>query len=162
MAQNTKLIVQRVEELAWPILLSEGLELVDVTYRHEGGRWVLALFIDKPGGVTIADCVAFSREFSDVLDVNDIISDRYSLEVSSPGINRPLKRIDDFNRFKGENVRIKVNPPVDGRKNFRGLLLGYSDGTVKIEENAIIFDIAYNTIDKAVLDKNIEQKGSLI
>ncbi len=137
--------------MANSLLLAEGMNLVDITYRHERGRWILALFIDKEGGVAIEDCVAISREFGDLLDIKDIIPGPYSLEVSSPGLDRPLKRIEDFNRFKEQKVRIKTGPLVEGRRHFKGILLGYQDGIVRVEVEDTVYDIPYGSIEKARL-----------
>lgn len=147
----TNRIIKQLETLVKPILLSKELELVDITYRHERGRWILSLFIDKEGGVTIEDCVAISREFGDLLDVKDIMPGPYSLEVSSPGLDRPLKRAEDFNRFKERKVCIKTGAPVEGRKHFKGILLGYQDGIVHLQEETTIYSIPYTSIAKANL-----------
>jgi ribosome maturation factor RimP len=152
MQEWTDIIIKQVEVLAKPLLLAEGMDLVDITYRHEQGRWILALFIDKEGGVTIDDCVAISREFGDILDVKDIIPGSYSLEVSSPGLDRPLKRVEDFNRFKDRKIRVKTGSLVEGRKNFQGILLGYQDGIVRVEVEDKVYDIPYESIVKARLD----------
>ncbi len=138
--------------MAKPLLLAEGMELVDITYRHEQGRWILALFIDKEGGVTIDDCVAISREFGDILDIKDILPGPYSLEVSSPGLDRPLKGVEDFNRFKDRKIRVKTGPLVAGRKHFQGVLLGYQNGIVRVEVDDKVYDIPYEYIAKARLD----------
>jgi ribosome maturation factor RimP len=145
-------IIKQVETLVKPLLLSEELELVDITYRQERGRWILALFIDKEGGgVTIEDCVAVSRKFGDLLDVKDIMPGPYSLEISSPGLDRPLKRSKDFNRFKQRQVCIKTSDLVEGRKHFKGILLGYQDGIVHLREEATVYNIPYASIVKANL-----------
>ncbi|MFV9689429.1 MAG: ribosome maturation factor RimP [Desulfobacteria bacterium] len=145
-------IVEQVERLAKSLLLSEGMELVDITYGHKQGRWVLSLFVDKEGGIGTEDCVAISREFGDVLDVKDIMPDSYSLLVSSPGPDRPLKQKEDFNRFKKQKVRIKTNSLLEGRKSFKGVLLGYEDEMVRVQEGDKIHTIPYNSIATARLD----------
>jgi ribosome maturation factor RimP len=152
MQEWTNIIIKQAEVFAKPLLLAEGMELVDITYRHEQGRWILALFIDKEGGVTIDDCVAISREFGDILDIKDIIPGPYSLEVSSPGLDRPLKRVEDFNRFKDRKIRVKTGSLVEGRKNFQGILLGYQDGIVRVGVEDKVYDIPYESIVKARLD----------
>ncbi|MFH1672979.1 MAG: ribosome maturation factor RimP [Pseudomonadota bacterium] len=152
MQEWTNIIINQAEALVKPLLLAEGMELVDITYRHEQGRWILALFVDKEGGVTIDDCVAISREFGDILDVKDIIPESYSLEVSSPGLDRPLKRVEDFNRFKDRKIRVKTGSLVEGKKNFQGILLGYQDGIVRVGVEDKVYDIPYESIVKARLD----------
>lgn len=109
-----------------------GLEVVDVEYRREGGGWVLRVFIDKPGGVTLDDCQAVSHALGQRLDEADPIPNRYSLEVSSPGIERPLKRPADFERFAGLRVQIRTFAPLDGRRNFKGELVGLVEGAVVV------------------------------
>ena len=111
-----------VYEIISPLVIASGMELVDVEYRREQVGMVLRLTIDKDGGVTIDDCTKISRLASDILDARDIIDGSYHLEVSSPGINRALKRPRDFKRFKGEKVYIVTKNPVDGRRKFKGIL----------------------------------------
>src|SRR3990167_9137109 len=99
-------VTTAVENLVKPIVESEGMELVDVEYKKEGKTWYLRIFIDKNAGVTLDDCQNISYQIEKLLDVEDIISDSYTLEVSSPGIERPLKKISDYNRFKNRLVKI--------------------------------------------------------
>ncbi len=122
-------IPQRVAELAQPILDSFGLELVDLELRTAGRSQVLCLYIDKPGGVSLDDCAEVSRELSLTLDVEDCIPGRYTLEVSSPGLERPLKKLDDFVRFSGRLAQIKTielyqDEQGNRRKTFLGILQG--------------------------------------
>ena len=112
-----KQVQRQVEEIAESLVVTEGMELVDLEYRREGPRWVLRLFIDKEGGVTVDDCARVSRELGDLLDVKDVIPQAYVLEVSSPGLDRPLVTLADFNRRRGceVSVRLKgVRKPVIG------------------------------------------------
>lgn len=125
-------IAARVKELAEPLCESEGVELVYVEYQPEAGGMILRLFIDKPKGVTIDDCIYISRQLGDILDVNLEDAGAYRLEVSSPGPDRPLWEKNDFDRFKGSVARIRTCRPFDGQKNFKGVLLGISDETVKL------------------------------
>ena len=112
----------RVEAVVSPVLASHGLSLVDVEWHREGRRWVLRLFLDKPGGVTVGDCQAVSREAGDVLDVSGLIEPAYDLEVSSPGLDRELKKDREFAWATGKEVRCWVREPVDGRTEFSGRL----------------------------------------
>lgn len=122
-------VTEKVTELAMPILGSLGLELVDLEFRMAGRSHVLCLYIDKPEGVTLDDCAEVSRELSLVMDVEDCISGRYTLEVSSPGLNRPLKRIEDFTRFAGRLVQVKTAELLqDDRGNRRKTFLGTIQG----------------------------------
>jgi ribosome maturation factor RimP len=131
-------VVTRVTELAGPLAASLGLELVEVEYKSEGGRMVLRLFIDREGGVALDDCSAVSRELAEILDVEDFIRGRYNLEVSSPGLDRPLKKQADYERFVGRLVKIRtfeLLPDDDGnmRKTFTGELLGLAGGVVRLK-----------------------------
>lgn len=121
-----------VEGLARPVVEGMGLELVAVEYVREGGRRYLRLYIDKPGGVGLDDCEAVSRQVEALLDREDPIPDSYSLEVSSPGIERPLRSDADFERFAGRMVRVTTFAPVGGRKRFTGELVGLRDGQVRL------------------------------
>ena len=125
-------LLERIREMAEPIVSGMGLELVDVEYRFESGRWVLRLYIDKEGGVTLDDCTRVSRELGVVLDVEDPIPHSYNLEVSSPGLDRPLRRVSDFLRFKGRKVRVRCIEPVGGRSNFTGTIEDVVDEGVVI------------------------------
>jgi len=125
-----------------------GYELVDLEVSNRGK--LLRLFIDKPEGITIDDCVLVSNQLGNVLAVeNDIDYDR--LEVSSPGLDRILKKESDFLRFVDSKASIKVRVPIEGRKNFVGVLKGFADGNVSIEVESVLFDISLSNVDKARL-----------
>lgn len=124
---------QRTEKLLQPILDANQFELVDVEYVKEGGTWYLRAYIDKNGGININDCELVSRALSDLLDEEDYIEDSYVLEVSSPGLGRPLKKDKDFQRSIGERVELKLFRPVDGAKEFTGTLKSFDANTVTIE-----------------------------
>lgn len=130
-----------VEEISAPVIEELGLELVDVEFAREGGRWILRVYIDKPGGVGHSDCEAVSKRLDTLLDEKDPIPQSYYLEVSSPGIERPLKKPQDFQRFRGHMVRVTTFTPLEGRKKFTGRLGEVAEGSVVIEEeggNAVI------------------------
>ena len=135
--QETETLVKRIEDLAAPLAGDMGLDLVEVQFRPEGGRWVLRLFIDRPGGVTLDDCAALSRQVDERLEEDDLIDHAYTLEVSSPGLERPLKREADFVRFAGRRARIKLRPdpkrPGDRGGVLIGELLGFADGSVQLK-----------------------------
>nr|WP_294492225.1 ribosome maturation factor RimP [uncultured Mediterraneibacter sp.] len=123
---------QTTEALIEPVVSELGFELVDVEYVKEGGTWYLRAYIDKPGGITVDDCEAVSRKFSDILDEKDYIEDTYVFEVSSPGLGRPLKKEKDFARSIGEEVEIRTYKAIDRQKEFVGVLKDYDDRTVTI------------------------------
>lgn len=123
---------KQTEELLEPIVTGFGFQLVDVEYVKEAGTWYLRAYIDKPGGITVDDCEAVSRKFSDVLDEKDYIEDTYIFEVSSPGLGRPLKKDKDFQRSLGEEVEIRTYRPIDRQKEFVGELKAYDKESVTI------------------------------
>lgn len=133
-------IQQVITELAMPIVEGLNYELVDVEFVKEGTNWYLRVYIDKPGGISIDDCQAVSEKMSEVLDEKDPIEQCYYLEVSSPGLERPLKTERDFIKYKGELVEVKVFQPIDGKKIFEGELIGLID-------NLIIINQAGNNIE---------------
>ena len=129
---------KRTEELIMPIIEQNKFELVDVEYVKEGGNYYLRAYIDKLGGITVDDCEIVSRALSDELDKYDFIDEAYILEVSSPGLCRPLKKEKDFDRHMGEEVEVKLYRAADGVKEFSGILRGYDARCVEIEtENQI-------------------------
>ena len=123
---------QKTEEILTPIVDEYGFELVDVEYVKEGGNWYLRAYIDKPGGIMIDDCEVVSRRLSDILDEKDFIDDSYIMEVSSPGLGRPLKKEKDFKRSLGEEVEIRTYRMIDKQKEFTGILKAYDENTVTI------------------------------
>ena len=124
---------QKTEEILQPIVEEHGFELVDVEYVKEGSNWYLRAYIDKPGGITVNDCETVSRKLSDILDEKDYIDDAYILEVSSPGLGRPLKKEKDFKRSLGEEVEIRTYRMIEKQKEFTGILRAYDETTVTIE-----------------------------
>jgi ribosome maturation factor RimP len=126
-------ILRRTRALAEPILADLGLELVELEFRREVQGWVLRVYLDRPGGVTLADCQRVSEELGDHLDVEDFIDHAYHLEVSSPGLDRPLTREADFVRFAGQAANITTRDDIDGRHNFRGRLAGLEAGVVLLD-----------------------------
>ena len=140
-----------VRTLAEPLCNAEGMELVFIEYQVEPGGRILRLYIDQPGGVNLDDCANISRQLSDFLDVSLDSYEPYNLEVSSPGINRPLGKLADFSRFKGQEAKIQTSQPIDGQKNFNGTLMGTEDNKVKILTNDKTVAIRFDTITKARL-----------
>jgi len=125
--------LRRVEAVVSPVLASYGLSLVDAEWRREGRRWVLRFFVDKPGGVTIGDCQAVSRETGDVLDVSGLIEPAYDLEFSSPGLDRELRKDREYGWAVGKEVRCWVREPLEGRTEFSGRLAMVSATTLTLE-----------------------------
>ena len=133
-------VVEQVRALAGRVAGSYGLEVFDVQFRREGRGLVLRVQIDRPGpaataeeSVSVADCAHVSRELSAMLDVEDVVPDAYTLEVSSPGLDRPLRRPDDYRRFAGRRAKLVMREPVDGQKYFKGRLGGLDQDAVLID-----------------------------
>jgi ribosome maturation factor RimP len=120
-------IAEQVKTLITPVIADAQMELVDVEYTREGQVHYLRIFIDKPGGVTLDDCQTISRECEVLLDVEDFIQTQYVLEVSSPGLDRPLKKKEDYHRFRDRLIKIRTYRAVDGRKKFLGRLIDLAD-----------------------------------
>ncbi len=145
----------KTEELLLPIIESNNFELVDVEFIKEGSNWYLRAYIDKEGGITVDDCELVSRALSDLLDEKDFINEAYILEVSSPGLGRPLKKDKDFARSIGEEVEIKLFKAVNKQKDFTGYLKAYDKETVTIEdeeENEMVFERSAIALIRLALD----------
>jgi len=134
-----------------PVIESMGFELVGVEFVGSEHNGILRVYIDKPGGVTIDDCAQVSHQLSALLDVEDPIGHRYSLEVSSPGIDRPLFKLDDYRRFVGLRAKIKLATPLLGRRNFTGQLRGVEDDRVLIEVDNELHELPWPDIARAHL-----------
>lgn len=129
---------QKAEALLAPIVEQAGFELVDVEYVKEAGNWYLRGYIDKPGGITVNDCEDVSRAFSDRLDEKDFIEDSYIMEISSPGLDRPLKKDKDFARSMGKLVEVRTYRPIEKQKEFCGILHAYDGASVTIDEDGTL------------------------
>jgi len=152
-------ILEKVRQLAGPLAAQEGLELVDVEIGGGGGRQTLRLFVDKEGGVTLDDCTAVSRAVSTALDVEDPIAGAYDLEVSSPGLDRPLRTADHFQKVVGSKVRVKTFGPLpecENRKTFLGILQGYENGVIAIDVDGKIFRVPHALVSKANVEPVFE------
>ncbi|MBO8462996.1 MAG: ribosome maturation factor RimP [Firmicutes bacterium] len=136
----------RTEQLVQPIVDENHFELVDVEYVKEGANWYLRVYADKEGGINIDDCVLLSRALEAKLDEEDFIEDAYILEVSSPGLGRPLKKDKDFERSLGKDIEIKLYRPIEKQKEWEGTLVSYDTEsiTVRLEEKEMT--IARNDI----------------
>ncbi len=141
----------RIEELVKPLCVAENMELVHVEYVPGHGGITLRIFMDKPGGITIDDCVYMSRQIGDLIDVYMEDIGQYRLEVSSPGPKRPLKNDNDFLRFTGNRVSIETFELIDGRKKFTGILKSFSNDVAGLSINGKIVKIPRGRIKKARL-----------
>jgi ribosome maturation factor RimP len=155
-----KEIVDRVSAIADPIFSNEGMELVEIEYRRESKGWVLRLYIDKEGGVTLDDCTRISQEVGRSLDVEDFISTPYTLEVSSPGLARPLKKEKDFMKYRNHMIKVKTIDPIENRRQFKGKLLGITENRIEIAMDGGVFQILLSNVAKANLE--IDPFGSVM
>lgn len=144
-------VTQSVTELIEPGLLANGLELVDVEFKKEGQNWVLRIYIDREGGVTLADCQKVSRLAGDLIEVEEVIEPVYTLEVSSPGLNRVLKKEKDFHKYSGKKIYVQCHAPMDGRKKFTGILTDFIDQSIHLEIDGQRYTIPLNLVAKANL-----------
>jgi ribosome maturation factor RimP len=141
----------RVWQLAAPLAEGEGMEIVDIDFRHEGNRGgrVLRLYLDKEGGPNMDDLSRVSRQLSELLDAQDTIDGAYTLEVSSPGINRPLKKPAHFARFVGKRIRVRTRDLVDGRRSFLGILGQVVEDSVILTQEGKRYQIPFSMIEKS-------------
>jgi ribosome maturation factor RimP len=144
-------VAQSVTELIEPGLLANGLELVDVEFKKEGKSWILRIYIDCEGGITLADCQKVSRLVGDLIEVEEVIEPVYTLEVSSPGLNRVLKKEKDFLKYSGKYIYVQCHAPMDGRKKFTGILTGFIDQSIHLEVDGQHYTIPLSLVAKANL-----------
>jgi ribosome maturation factor RimP len=144
-------IYQLVIDLIEPTLKGSDIELVDVEYKKTGKTWSLRVFIDKNQGVTVNDCQRLSREIEDLIAIHELIADRYVLEVSSPGLDRPLKKETDFIRNKGKQVLVKTYLPINNSKTNTGTIKDFSNDTLFLENKKKTFEISLSNIAQAKL-----------
>ena len=145
-------IVNRVAELVRPIVREWSLEVVEVEFRPSGKRWLLRIYIDREEGATIADCERVSRELDRVLDVEAVIDHPYTLEVSSPGLTRQLKKREDFVRYRGRACRIITSTAFEGRNEFQGRIVDVAGEDVEVKEEKGVRSIPLSAIKKAHLE----------
>ena len=144
-------IRQAVTELIGPVFRENSVELVDVEYKKAGKTWTLRIFIDKSGGVTVGDCQKLSQEIEDLIEVHELIAVPYVLEVSSPGLDRSLKKERDFLRNKGKRIQIKTFSPVNNKKQFSGTIRNFMNETLFLEDNDGILEVQLDKIAQAKL-----------
>lgn len=135
-----------------PVLEPESIELVELEFKMEAGRWVLRLYIDTPTGVMLDDCELVSRQIGALLDIKDPIARPYTLEVSSPGINRVLRKERDFIQFAGSPVKIRTRRKLDGRRNFQGTLKGMENSNIVLDVDGKRVEIRPDDLERARLD----------
>jgi ribosome maturation factor RimP len=154
-------IADRARDILQPPIEAAGYELVDVQWKNEPGGWVLRVFVDGVGGISHSDCERVSREVSVVLDVNDFIPHAYNLEVSSPGLDRPLRTLEHFRRFIGEKAKVKLKQGIAGRRNYSGKIVAVAPetGTVTIEVDGVEHALPITDLDKANLQYELKGQG---
>jgi ribosome maturation factor RimP len=141
---------EKIASLVEPVARAHGLDLVDVEYHPHGRRSILRLVLDREGGITLDSLADVSREVSDLLDAHDIVPGGYTLECSSPGVNRPLKTRSDFARFCGKSVRVRTRAPIDGTRSFAGRLVETFEDCIEIEDRSRgRLSVPYPLIEKA-------------
>ena len=145
-------VIEQIEAVALPVLDELGLELVEVQYRREQSGWILRLFIDKQDGVNLDDCGRVSREISQLLDIEDFIDQAYNLEVSSPGLNRPLKSMAAFERFVGRLAKIKTTEPIAGEHVFIGKINKAEGESIVLMVGTKEVTILFSQVAKARLE----------
>lgn len=148
---GNKTILNEAVAIAEPLINELGCELVDVEYVASRGRWILRLYIDKEEGVTIDDCAAVSREIGDALDVRELVGHNYVLEVSSPGLNRPLTRAKDLEMALGKSIKLRTIEPISGSRNITGVLKEHKDGLLTLKTETGIVSVPLERVEKANL-----------
>ncbi len=151
-------ILEKVMKMAEEIAVSDGLELVHAEFVPDGKKWFLRLYIDREGGVTISDCTKLSRQLAVELDVEDVIPHAYVLEVSSPGINRIMGKIQDYKRFAGEKIQMKLRRPVEGHRKLTGVLKGMdaNGNLVQLDCDGELINVPFSDIVRANLIRDID------
>jgi ribosome maturation factor RimP len=149
--QREKSIINEVWNLIEPVVRAEGMELIEVEYRREPHGWVLRLFIDQEHGISVDDCARVSDVVGDLLDVADPISNQYHLEVSSPGLNRPLRKWQHFADHLGKIIEVKTSLPLDNRRRFKGRLLSAGPEEISMDCDGQVYEVPLPTVERARL-----------
>jgi len=158
-SEDIQTALETVTRLIEPILEEMDIELVDVAYRVEQGRWILRIYVDMEGGVSVEDCARVSREIEDPIVVSDIFRQAYVLEVSSPGLDRPLKKEKDFVRVIGEKIKVKMREQLEGRRKFTGYVNAVKAGTLFLDVGNDRVVLPLNGMEKANLVFDFEASG---
>jgi ribosome maturation factor RimP len=152
-------VKEKIRQLSEPVVASEGMELIHVECIKMHSRWIIRLFMDKEGGITLDDCANISNQLGDIFDIRDVIKSAYTLEVSSPGLDRPISRDQDFVKYRNSRVNIKTSEKIEGTKNFHGILLDYIEESGK---KLVLIDIAgkvYRIPRQDVVKANLADAG---
>lgn len=152
-------VKEKIRQLAEPVVVSEGMELIHVECIKMHSRWIIRLFLDKENGIALNDCANVSGQLGDIFDIRDVIKGAYTLEVSSPGLDRPISRDQDFLKYRKSNVIVKTSEKIDGIKNFRGVLIDYIEESGK---KLVLIDIAgkvYRIPRQDVVKANLADAG---
>jgi len=148
----SKSVSENISRIIEPSIDNMGLELVEVEFKKEQGQWVLRVYIDREGGVRLQDCEQVSREIGPLLDVEDPVTHSFTLEVSSPGLQRPLKRISDFQRFQGRLAKIKLYTPIESEKKFCAHILRVEGDQIILDREGKTLQVPFANIAKANLE----------
>jgi len=149
-------VLKEIERLIEPVLAEMGIELVDMEFLSGQGRRVLRIYADRPTGINLDDCAMVSREIGNLLDVKDLLQHHYVLEVSSPGLNRPLKGEKDFLRAIGQKIKVKTAVPLKGRRNFSGVLQSFENGILQLKLDDTVVQISEESVSKTNLEFDFE------
>jgi ribosome maturation factor RimP len=152
-------VKEKIRQLSEPVVASEGMELIHVECIKMHSRWIIRLFMDKEGGIALDDCANISNQLGDIFDIRDVIKGAYTLEVSSPGLDRPISRDQDFVKYRNSRVNIKTSEKIEGIKNFHGILLDYIEESGK---KLVLIDIAgkvYRIPRQDVVKANLADTG---
>lgn len=146
---NQQKIIEKIEKIVIPVVNEMGLSLVDIEYMQDGGYWYVRIYVENLNGeITLEECAAISRKIDE--DVDKLIEQRFFLEVSSPGIERPLKKIEDFIRFKGEKIKVSLKHKINDKKSFEGIITECKDNIIFLEiEEENIVEIPFSEVKKA-------------
>lgn len=144
-------VLSKIEEIAQRVAASEGLEVVEVELKGGGKNQFLRISIDKPEGVSHADCELISQQVGTILDVEDLVPGSYTLEVSSPGVERKLLKARDYERFQGKKARLTLRQPVENQRHWEGVLAGFSEGIISLEANGKTIRFPLEQVEKANL-----------
>jgi ribosome maturation factor RimP len=152
-------VKEKIRQLSEPVVASEGMDLIHVECIKMHSRWIIRLFMDKEGRITLDDCANISNQLGDIFDIRDVIKGAYTLEVSSPGLDRPISRDQDFIKYRNSRVNIKTSEKIEGIKNFHGILLDYIEESGK---KLVLIDIAgkvYRIPRQDVVKANLADAG---